>query len=287
MTKTISNALKAHASGEVTTVCTCWRITRRDGAGFYFTDHDQNLTIDGETYVAAVGYMRSAVSSNSDFSIDNLDLMGIFDDAAITVDDLRSGLFDFAEVRIFLVNWADLSQGIMKLRRGYLGDVMGTQSGTFQTTLNGLMQMLTHNVGDLFTPSCRADLGDGQCKVDLSGFTAAGTVTSVTDTQNFTIAITEPRAIDGWFAHGVLSWTSGDNNGRAMEVKTWTQTGGVVQLYLPMPQPVQVGDALTIYPGCDKRIGHCRDKFNNIVNMRAEPYVPGTDFMLTSPPVQQ
>ena len=231
--------------------------------------------------------MRSAVSSNSDFSIDNLDLMGIFDDAAITVDDLRSGLFDFAEVRIFLVNWADLSQGIMKLRRGYLGDVMGTQSGTFQTTLNGLMQMLTHNVGDLFTPSCRADLGDGQCKVDLSGFTAAGTVTSVTDTQNFTIAITEPRAIDGWFAHGVLSWTSGDNNGRAMEVKTWTQTGGVVQLYLPMPQPVQVGDALTIYPGCDKRIGHCRDKFNNIVNMRAEPYVPGTDFMLTSPPVQQ
>ena len=72
-----------------------------------------------------------------------------------------------------------------------------------------------------------------------------------------------------------------------MEVKTWTQTGGVVQLYLPMPRPVQVGDTLSIYPGCDKRVGHCRDKFNNIVNMRAEPYVPGTDFILTSPPVQQ
>ena len=126
MPKTISDALKAHVAGEVTTVCTCWRIVRRDGMGFYFTDHDQNLFVDGETYVAAVGYMRSAVSSNSDFSIDNLDLMGIFDDAAITVDDLRSGLFDFAEVRIILVNWADLTQGIMKLRRGYLGDVMGT-----------------------------------------------------------------------------------------------------------------------------------------------------------------
>ena len=54
------------------------------------------------------------------------------------IDD---GLFDFAEVRIFLVNWADLTQGVMKLRRGYLGDVMGTPSGTFETTLNGLMQM--------------------------------------------------------------------------------------------------------------------------------------------------
>jgi len=135
--KTASIALKAHLAGEVTTVCTCWRITRRDGAVFRFTDHDVDLLVDGETYVAAVGYTRTAIAANADMSVDNMDVNGIFDDASITETDLRSGLFDGAEVRVFLVNWANPAQGTMALRRGRLGDVLVTPSGVFQSQLMG------------------------------------------------------------------------------------------------------------------------------------------------------
>jgi hypothetical protein len=49
MPKTISPALAQHLAGEVTTLATCWKITRRDGAVLGFTDHVRDLRglIDG------------------------------------------------------------------------------------------------------------------------------------------------------------------------------------------------------------------------------------------------
>ena len=48
--KTVSAALAAHIAGPVTTLATCWRITRTDGLVFRFTDHDRDLAADGEVY---------------------------------------------------------------------------------------------------------------------------------------------------------------------------------------------------------------------------------------------
>ncbi|MGE4043595.1 MAG: DUF2163 domain-containing protein [Acetobacteraceae bacterium] len=283
--KTLSAALKAHLAGEVTTVCTCWRITRRDGAVFRFTDHDVDLVVAGETYIAAVGYTRTAIAANADLSVDNMDVSGIFDDASITETDLRSGLFDGAEVRVFLVNWANPAQGTMALRRGRLGDVLVTPSGVFQSQLMGFSQVLQQTVGDLFTPSCRADLGDGKCGIDLDagGWRKIATVASVTDARTFTITVEEPRAVDGWFVDGVVSFTSGANAGRSMEVKAWTQAAATVTLFLPMPAQIAIGDTLTLYPGCRKTVADCRDRFANIINFRGEPFVPGLDGLLQSP----
>ena len=39
--KSTSIALAAQIAGPVTTLATCWRITRMDGAEFFFTDHGQ------------------------------------------------------------------------------------------------------------------------------------------------------------------------------------------------------------------------------------------------------
>jgi uncharacterized phage protein (TIGR02218 family) len=91
-------------------------------AGFRgFTDHDRNLVIDGVTYVAATGFLPSAIKSGSDLSVDNLDVDGFLDDEALKAEDLTAGLFDGARIDIFLVNWADLSQGRVLLSRGWLG----------------------------------------------------------------------------------------------------------------------------------------------------------------------
>jgi hypothetical protein len=39
--------------------------------------------------------------------VDSLQVQGVFKSEAITGEDLRAGRFDAAEVRIFLVNWAE------------------------------------------------------------------------------------------------------------------------------------------------------------------------------------
>ncbi len=45
--RAIPSSLAAHLSGEVTTLCRCWRLTRRDGTASGFTDHDRDLTFAG------------------------------------------------------------------------------------------------------------------------------------------------------------------------------------------------------------------------------------------------
>jgi uncharacterized phage protein (TIGR02218 family) len=289
MAKTISPALKAHLAQEVTTICSCWQMTRLDGVSFYFTDHDQDLVVDGNTYLAALGYQRTAIQSSADMSVDNLDLQGLFDSSTLTVEDLRTGLFDFADIFIFVVNWADLTQGKLQMRRGKLGDIVATPSGTFTTQLRGLTQMLQQNVGELYTPWCRADLGDSRCKIDLvgGGWQKTATVASVVDEANFTITVTEPRAVDGWFNEGVVTFTSGANDGRSMEIKLWTQSVSAVHLHLPMPASIAIGDTLTLYPGCDKTVATCAGRFNNMPNFRGEPYVPGADAFLATPAIFQ
>jgi uncharacterized phage protein (TIGR02218 family) len=281
--KTITPALKTHLAQEVTTKANCWQLVRRDGQSFFFTDHDQDLEISGNTYLSAIGYQQTALSANSTLAVDNLEVSGILDSDTLIADDLRSGLFDFAEIFLFTVNWADLSQGIMRLRRGTLGEISTTPSGIFQGELRGMVQRLVAKVGDVYTPECRADLGDSKCKVDLASFTVSAVVTAVTDTQNFLLDLTEGRAVDGWFAFGGLTWESGENNGRSMEIKTYTLSGNAIELYLPMPRPVVIGDSCRLFAGCDKRHDTCRDKFDNIINRRAEDFIPGYDAIIQTP----
>jgi uncharacterized phage protein (TIGR02218 family) len=97
----------------------------------------------------------------------------------------------------------------------------------------------------------------------------------------FTASIDEPRAINGWFAGGVLTWESGASAGRSIEVKSWTQATGRVELLLPPGYPISPGDVFHIRPGCDKRLDACIDRFANILNFRGEPYVPGQDLLMS------
>lgn len=140
--KSTSPELALHLAGPVTTLATCWRITRRDGREFFFTDHDQDLAFEGNVYRASSGYSRTAIANDAGLGVDNLDVEGVFDDVAITEEELRAGLFDQAEVRILLVNWAEPAMGALRMRRGWFGEVVLTEQGVFRTELRGLTQAL-------------------------------------------------------------------------------------------------------------------------------------------------
>jgi uncharacterized phage protein (TIGR02218 family) len=281
--KSVSAALDAHLQQEVTTLATCWRIIRTDGAAFFFTDHDRDLEFEGDRYVAAAGYSRSAIASDASFGVDNLDVEGVFDNDAITDGDLKAGLFDHAEVRIFLVNWADLSQGALRLRRGWFGEVVLGQPGIYRTELRGLTQALAQRIGELYSPECRADLGDNRCKVDLGVWRRNGAVTGVIDRLTFTAGVDGGPFADGWFDGGVLTFTTGADAGRSIEVRAWTAAEGRIALFLPPPFAAAVGDTFHIVLGCDKRLATCRDRYANVLNFRGEPYLPGQDALTAYP----
>jgi hypothetical protein len=168
--KTVSSGMASHLSQEVTTLCTCWKIVRQDGQVFGFTDHDMDLVIDGLTYESETGYNRTAIRSDASFSVDNLDVTGFLESDRISENDLRNGLFDFAKVYIFAVNWANLTLADIKLRRGWFGEVTLDQNGMFETEIRGLHQALSTGFMESYQPECRADFCDPRCKLVYADF---------------------------------------------------------------------------------------------------------------------
>ena len=88
--QTIDGAIAQHLAGEVTTIATCWKISRRDGVVQGFTVHVRHLEVDGITYKAASGCTRTAIRSTAGRAVDNLDVESVFSDAGITQEALRT-----------------------------------------------------------------------------------------------------------------------------------------------------------------------------------------------------
>ena len=110
-------------NNKTTTIAYCYRICRTDGKVLGFTSHDQDITFDGTTYKANTGFTPTTVDTSNEMSSDNLDATMPLTSDEITVEDLENGLYDFAEFIVYSVNWKDLSDDKLILRRGTLGRV--------------------------------------------------------------------------------------------------------------------------------------------------------------------
>ena len=274
--KTASVALKAHLAGESLTICTLWKITRKDATVFGFTDCTHDLVYDSVTYYASTGQIPSNIKTTSSLAVDNLEITSILNSSSITESDLQAGKWDLAVVEISIVNYLDLTMGKMILRKGTLGEVRnGRQS--FTAELRGMTQPLQQNIGRIYTANCDAILGDARCGKVLTSFTVTGSVTTATSAKSFNDTARNEAA--GYFNGGVITWTSGNNNTYRMEVKT--NNVHVIDLQQSMPNPTVIGNTYSMIAGCDKTLATCRDKFNNVANFRGFPYIPGLDAMVS------
>lgn len=262
---------------QLTTVAWCWKITRKDGAVLGFTSHDVDLTIDGVTYEAATGFTPSAVATSRDMSVDDLDVDGMIDSEKITKDDIRAGKYKGASVEVFLCNWANLADPIFVLRKGYIGEI-SVGNNHFTAEIRGLMQLLQQTPNEIFQKSCRATLGDSKCGINVSGYTTTGTVTNVNPDGSFA---TDLAAADSYYDYGLITFIGGDNAGISHEIKTYVN--GVITSFLPIYYALAVGDTFSVIAGCDGNFSTCKAKFNNAVNFRGEPHVPGNDYATSYP----
>ncbi len=280
----IPSALQARLDSGVTTLCHCWRLTRRDGVVQGFTDHDDDLMIGGVTYRAGTGFTSSEATSRFDLSVDGAEIAGALSDDALLESDLASGRYDAAGVETWLVDWSDVSLRVLTAR-STLGEVK-REGQAFSAELRGLADQLSQQSGRLFTARCGADLGDARCKVDLtvSALRGAGTVASIESVSTLVASGLDAFG-EGWFTNGKLSWTSGANDGLSVEIKDHRIASGHARLSLwqAMPEAIASNDSFTVTAGCDKRFATCRERFANAVNFRGFPHIPGNDFVIASP----
>ncbi|MDK9698360.1 MAG: DUF2163 domain-containing protein [Siculibacillus sp.] len=278
--KTLPPALAEALASGVTTLATCWRIRRRDGAVLGFTDHDRTLTYDGVGHEAATGFSASEAVSRADLSVGTLEADGALTSDAITADDIEAGLYDGAAVEIDLVDWSDPSRRL-RLREGTVGEITRLD-GAFRAEIRSAAHALDAPRGRLFQHRCDADLGDARCGVGL----LAHPVTVVAATARRHVAVSGLDGFpEGRFDRGRLVFTSGACAGRSSEIKVHRVDAGTVEIELwrTMTADIALGDTATVTEGCDKRFETCRDRFANAAAFRGFPHIPGNDFLVASP----
>ncbi|HAX90909.1 MAG TPA: beta tubulin [Rhodospirillaceae bacterium] len=270
--KELSTALAAHLNGELTTLCELVKITRRDGAVVAFTNHDRDLVVDGVCYKADGAFSAGAMTQQLDMKTRDYDVVGLLDSAMIDGGEIEAGLYDHARIDVTMCNWADVSQGVLQVRRGWLGEI-AMRGGQYTASLRGLHDLLSRRVGQTYTPECRYDCGDGRCGVNLAALMVSGSVTSVIDGRGFVDAARGEES--GYFQDAKLTWVTGANAGASVEVSGWDNATQIFTLWLPMGRPIEVGDQYQVAAGCDKRFATCRARFNNAVNYGGFPHLPG------------
>lgn len=256
------------ASDTVTTLATCFKLVRRDGVILGFTDADTDLEIEHITYHACGGITRSALEASHDAMIDNLEIEGVLDHRLITCKDLLMGKYDQATITIFLVNRCNLSGPKTHLRTGWFGAI-SADGNKFTAQIYGMLEAFDQTVGEIYSPMCRARLGDARCCVNLLQYQHAGKVHKI---QNGQLVDKSINKADGFYTGGALRFTSGQCCGQQYEVLK--HAGNIITIGAGEAVEVRPNDSFTLFPGCDKTLGTCIDKFNNAVNFRGEPFIP-------------
>lgn len=280
----MSAAFQAHVESGQTTLCRCWAITRRDGVQFGFTDHDRDLSFDGIAFRADTGLSAMALQQSTGLSVDNTEALGALSDAAVREEDIDAGRFDDAEVRAWLVNWADVDLRWLQFR-GSIGEV-SRSGGAFRAELRGLTEALNRPLGRVYQKPCTAVLGDAACRFDpgTPGYAEERAVEVVDAGRAFfwpDLDGYEP----GWFARGRLQVLSGAAQGLSGLIKSDRigVAGREIALWDALRAPVVAGDLVRLEAGCDKRMETCRLKFNNLLNFQGFPDIPGEDWIMNVP----
>ena len=283
--KTLPAGLQAHLDTGATTLAWCWRLTRADGPVYGFTDHDHDLNFDGTTFEAASGFTGSDIRSSIGLSVDNLDVAGALRSGRLDEASLAGGLFDDARVEIWRVNWAATDQRVLMMS-GSIGEVKRGETA-FTAELRSLAHYLSQEKGRIYQYACDADLGDSRCTADTGAPANTGSGTVISAQSPYLFAASGLAAFaEGWFAGGTVTWMSGGNSGRRMEVKRHAPaTDGTarIELWRSMASPIAAGDAFTVTAGCDKTFATCKAKFASGINFRGFPHIPGNSYVLATP----
>lgn len=282
---TYPQALTDHLAGGATTLARAFAVTRKDGVVLGFTDHDRDLTFDGITFRAGSGMTAKAIQQGTGLSVDNTEAFGALRSDAITEADILAGRYDGAEVRGWLVNWADVSVRAVQFR-GHMGEIVRS-GGAFNAELRGLAEGLNQPQGMIFHARCSAVLGDGRCRFDLNqpGYSEERAVETVTEARVFGFADFAGYE-DRWFEKGRFRVLTGKAAGLVGSVKNDRLRKGTareVELWQALGMAPEPGDMVRVEAGCDRRADTCRLKFANLDNFRGFPDIPGEDWLMSYP----
>jgi uncharacterized phage protein (TIGR02218 family) len=283
----LSPSMTEHLKSGATTLAFCWIIRRKDGHALGFTDHDKALHIEAVDCEPASGFTASQSRESADFSANDQDIAGALSSDWLRESELMDGLFNDASIETWRVNWQS-PQDRLLLRRGCLGEITRNDQH-FSAVIRRITAKMDQQQGRLYQSGCDAHLGDERCGLNIQDpkWQRKAWIVSLETTSrlSFEMESEEEQATSDFFSGGFFYIQSGKAVGRQIDILKHTQiaTGGQLESWAPLPLDLSVGDEITLTVGCDRRFSTCRRKFDNHVNFRGFPHIPGNDFLMGYP----
>lgn len=232
-----------------------------------FTSHDQDLVIDGVLYHAKTAIDPTALRKQIGLNPDNFEVELFLDSELIRDVDVRAGRYDGAEVVKAIVDYANLPVTLedgLAVTKGNIGEIK-VSGDTFFFGVDTKDARLSNNALQKFTNVCRYTkrLEDSRCPVNIDAKKITGTITNVVSSKEFDFnqTIGDTVIFSGVSGGGYLVVESGSNFG----IKFWidyTWNNGRIGLQIAAPYTWEVGDEVTIYPGCNGLASMCKDHYN-------------------------
>ena len=280
--KQLSPQIKQHIVNETTTLCRCWILETALGEKLGFTDHDDGILLEGVICEKDAGVEASGIEERLGLNTNTSEILGALQSSFITSEDIDAGKYDDGQVSTYIVNWQNPSEYFLD-QVTLVGEIT-KEDGHYCMELRGLSSKLDQTKGNHFIKNCQADLGDDKCKLSLetSEFKVTGQILNVKSALVLWVSGLEGFE-SNWFRGGHLTWITGDNQSRKIEITEHikSETITILHLWNPMPYPVKESDTFSIQVGCDKAFSTCFEKFSNTENFRGFPHIPGNAFALS------
>lgn len=247
------------------------KISLQTGEAMLFTSHDKPITCNNLTYQTGLDQTKIASTTISINAKQNSSIT-ILQNSKEALD------FDGASVEFMYATLSTLPKTTV-IVKGYV--INAEQDGfAAKTTLTivPLAYCLYKGIGTVFSPVCRANLGDSDCAKNLDWAKESGVISQIINDRSFN-GTHNPRS-GGYFDNGTIVFTSGKNNGYTTNVVS--DEYGTTTLLLSPPYPFAIEDNYTMCIGCDKTLQTCHDTFQNVINFRGEPFINASDSSTSS-----
>ncbi|MEX6145610.1 phage BR0599 family protein [Providencia hangzhouensis] len=239
---------------------------RNDAKGFYYTNADQAIELDGKTWLPL------AISDNGIRTGEG----GSLEVTVPSVSDVAQlfrGVPPSSPLKVLIHRW-HIEDDTGEFRTVWLGTIKEVKRQSADQT-----KLITASVGSAFTRSglrltygraCPYALYDHHCRVNpLTVMVPSVPIVSL-DGATITVAFPGTFA-DGYFSGGYVEW---DDDGYTERRGLRVHSGNQLSLFGGTDR-LAIGMRLNLFPGCDRTIKTCNDKFNNTLNYGGQPHMPG------------
>lgn len=245
------------------------------GTVYRYSDHPEDLTFDSQLWLSRA-INHSEVKQTNELSKNSLNV-------ELPLGDSFTDLF---------VGWSPEEIVSFTLYRGHIGETEYLVYWKGRVTGHKLKdEVLEFNCESIFTSlrrsgvraryvrTCRHSLYGRGCNLDKANFAITMTMAS-----NSGLDLTVPDATgyaDGWFTSGIVEFPDGSYRSIRSHVGDQISISRASRYLIDNQFGWGLswgnswgGMKLILYPGCDRTIVTCKDKFNNLLNQGGFKWIP-------------